>query len=48
MTPTSLLIDLRRAGRVAQQEAQAAAERLRPNIRREVYESLIAKLGEIQ
>ncbi len=48
MTPASLLIDLRRAGRIARQEAQAAAERLRPYIRRQVYESLIVRLGEIR
>ncbi len=48
MTPASLLIDLRRAGKIAREDAQAAAERLRPYIRRGVYESLIERLGEIQ
>lgn len=48
MTPASILIDLWRAGKIAWEEAQAAAERLRPHFRRGVYESLIAKLGEIR
>jgi hypothetical protein len=37
MTPASLLIDLARAGKIAREEAQAAAKRLRPYIRWEVY-----------
>ena len=48
MTPASLLIDLRRAGKIAREAAQTAAERLRPYIRREVSESLIARVGEIR
>jgi hypothetical protein len=48
LTPASLLIDLRRAGKIAREAAQAAAERLRPYIRQEVYESLLARLGEIR
>jgi len=45
LTPSELLIRLRIVGRLAHEEAHTSAERLRPYIRREVYQDLIERLG---
>lgn len=44
LTPSELLFRLRKAQRLSREEAEGAAERLRPLIRREVYEDLKARL----
>ena len=47
LAPDELLVHLRRAGRLSQEDAESSAERLRPYIRREVYQDLPQRLEDI-
>ncbi len=47
LTPAELLVRLRRAGRLSREDAESSAERLRPYVRREVYQDLVQRLEDI-
>ncbi len=47
LTPAELLVRLRRAGGMSREDAESSAERLRPYIRREVYQDLVQRLEDI-
>ena len=47
LTPAELLVRLRRAGGLSREDAESSAGRLRPYIRREVYQELVQRLGDI-
>jgi hypothetical protein len=48
LTPAQLLLRLRGAGKLSGMQASSAVERLRPLIRREVYQDLVQQLGEFK